>query len=221
MLVTETRKVLFRLLERYNRHKEDKGFMGNEKQACRSLIEPFIHKVLGWDVEDPSEFHPEESKSGKRIDYVVYNQGISQFIIEAKALNKDIFNNFQFYKQALEYGYSKDHDFAILTNFRQIVILACKINVRVVGNAEIARIDLTKATDEDLTLLLSFEKDYWLSSGKNNNLFAKLANNKSREYRNEKFIIDFLEKSSGFYEERFRYHMGKMIELIKLNFTPQ
>ncbi len=188
--IVEVRKELLKLVNLYNKHKHDRKFMGNEKQACQSLIVPFIKRILHWETEDPSEFKAEESKSGKRIDYVVYNQGISQFIVEAKAPSKDIFNNFTFYKQALEYGYSKDHNFAILTNFSQIVILACKINVRVVGEAEIARIDLTNISDEDLILLLSFEKDYWVSSGKNNSLFAKLANYKSNIPVDEQLLDD-------------------------------
>ncbi len=128
MMNLETaRKALQKLIDRYNLNKDDKSFTGNEKQACLSLIVPLVKEILHWDVEDPAEFKTEVSQSGKRIDYVVANQGISQFITEAKAPSKDIFDNEAYYKQALAYGYGKQKDFAILTNFRQVVILACQV----------------------------------------------------------------------------------------------
>ncbi len=174
MSVGESRKILAGLIEKYNQYKDDKSFMGNEKQVCQSLIVPLIRKILHWDTEEPSEFKTEESQSGKRIDYVVLNQGISQFIVEAKAPSKDIFDNEAYYQQALGYGYGKQKDFAILTNFRQVVILACQVKCRVPREAELARFNLLEASEEELQLLLAFEKEYWLNSGKNNLLISKM-----------------------------------------------
>lgn len=55
------RKALQKLIDLYNRYKDDKSFIGNEKQACQSLIVPLIKNVLGWDTENPSEFKTEVS----------------------------------------------------------------------------------------------------------------------------------------------------------------
>lgn len=184
------REALGKLLERYEQNKGDASFSSNEKQACQSLIVPLIRDVLHWNTEDPSEFKAEESKGGKRIDYVVYHQGISQFIIEAKAPIKEIFDNIDFYKQVLEYGRSKNHDFAILTNFRQVVILACRIAFRVVGETEIARLNLLEEKDEDLQQLLCFERQSWLSSGSNNLLYTKLGKHKKNIPVDEELLED-------------------------------
>ena len=116
MNLEEARIYLQKLVNVYNHNKEDKNFIGNEKQVCQSLIVPLIRDILHWDTEDYGEFKTEESLNGKRVDFVVLNQGISQFIIEAKAPSKDIFDNDDYYKQALGYGYGKEKDFAILTN---------------------------------------------------------------------------------------------------------
>ncbi|MDP3639646.1 MAG: type I restriction enzyme HsdR N-terminal domain-containing protein, partial [Nanoarchaeota archaeon] len=178
MNLENARKALQKLIELYNRHKEDKAFTGNEKQACQSLIVPLVRAVLHWDIEDPAEFKTEVQQTGKRIDYVVSNQGISQFVIEAKAPSKDIFDNEEYYKQALAYGYGKQKDFAILTNFRQVVILACQIQWRNPREAELARFDLLTATDDELKLLLAFEKGYWVKSGRDNLLYLKVAKHK-------------------------------------------
>ena len=190
MDVAAARKALAPLLERYHQNKDNPTFTGNEKQVCQSLIVPFVRLVLGWDTEDPSEFHAEESRGGKRIDYVVYNKGISQFIIETKAPDRDIFEDRAAYKQALDYGYSKDKDFSILTNFRQVVILGSKSSYRVPEEAEIARIDLLDASDKDLELLLSFEKSYWLTFGKENRLYTKLIHHKPQIPVDERLLED-------------------------------
>lgn len=34
------------LLQRYDKYKDDKAFLSNEKQTCQSLIVPHIGKVL-------------------------------------------------------------------------------------------------------------------------------------------------------------------------------
>ncbi|HLD33691.1 MAG TPA: N-6 DNA methylase, partial [Candidatus Nanoarchaeia archaeon] len=188
--LNEAQKNIQKLIDRYNKWKEDSKFMSNEKQACQSLIVPFIRDVLRWDTEDPSEFKTEESRGGKRIDYVVYNQGISQFIVEAKAPSKEIFENYEYYKQALAYGYGKDHDFAILTNFRQIVILACKIQFKFAAEAEIMRIDFLECKESDINVLLCFEKNFWVTHGRNNPLFAKLAHHKARAPVDEQLLED-------------------------------
>jgi len=188
--MTLVKSALEALFRRFNKYKDDKSFMSNEKQACQSLIVPLIGKVLNWDTEDPAEFKAEESRGGKRIDYVVYYQGISQFIIEAKAPIKDIFDNAEMYQQALEYGYGKDHEFAILTNFRQIVILACKKAVRVPQEAEMRRLDLLNASEEDLRILSYFEKDFWLTQGRENPLYKLLGRQKRRAPVDEQLLED-------------------------------
>lgn len=190
MELKEARKRLQPLLDRYRRNEGDAAFFKNEKQVCQSLIVPFVKEVLGWTTDEPSEFKAEESRGGKRIDYCVYNEGISQFIIEAKAPSRDIFNDTAAYMQALEYGYGKDHDFAILTNFRQIVILAPKIKYRVPEEAEIAQIDVLSASDEDINTILMFEKQFWVSKGRDNPLYMKLVRHKKQIPVDERLLDD-------------------------------
>src|SRR3989344_8015406 len=96
------------LIDRYNSNKHLKDFISNEKQISRSLIEPFIRDVLGWDIEDPSEFKVEVPASGKKVDILVCLNGISQYVVEVKSLTQDILGNNDFYRQAMSYAYSKE-----------------------------------------------------------------------------------------------------------------
>src|SRR3989344_3052335 len=176
----EVRRALQKLLDRYHQNKEEKSFITNEKQACLSLIVPLIKDVLHWDTEDPVVLKTEHSILGKRVDYVIYEQNIPQFIIEAKAPSKDIFGDVEIYNQALGYLRGKGRDFAIITNFRQFVILK-DVDIRPVQKAEIARFEIEKASDDELNLLLCFENEYWNThKEQQNELYNKLVGYKKR-----------------------------------------
>jgi len=183
MDIGQARQALNRLLERFKQFQNDSSLMSNEDQARKSLIEPFIEKVLHWDTEDPAQFRVEETKRGKRMDCIVYNHGISQFIVEAKALSVHITDNRAFYDQAIEYGYNKEHPFVILTNFKHWIILS------VDKKHEICRFDIENLSDEDLETLLNFEKSTWLSNGRDN-LFIKFGKSKGTIPVDERLLED-------------------------------
>src|SRR3989344_4560225 len=123
--------------------------MKNERQACDSLIRPFFRDVLGWNIENPYEFKSEYNEGGKRIDYLVCIEDVSQFVVEAKAPSVEVKNVTHFYTQAIQYAESKGRDFAILTNFKIFIILRAGIetNNRPLVN-EIIKIDLLNLTDK-------------------------------------------------------------------------
>ena len=81
------------LIKKYYSLKDSKDFISNEKQIQRSLIEPFVEHVLGWNTEEPSEFKVEAPAKGKKVDMLVCHNGITQFVIEAKSLTTDIKEN--------------------------------------------------------------------------------------------------------------------------------
>ena len=191
MDIVAARQALQKLVDEYNKKfKDDKSLLSNEKQICASLILPLVEAVLHWNTKDVSEFRLEEQRAGKRPDYLVYYQGMTQFIVEAKAATKDLFEDEAALTQALEYGYNADKEFVILTNFRQIVILAPKIQYRNVHEAAIARINLLTVSDDDLKTLLCFEREYWISAAKDNLLYSKLVHHKKSVPVDDRLLDD-------------------------------
>ena len=168
------------LIDRYNSNKHSKDFAGNESQIRRSLIEPFVRDVLGWNIEDPSEFKVESQVSGKRSDILVCLNGLTQFIIEAKSLSAELVDNNEFYKQAIAYAHSKEKTFAILANFRYFVILRCDVEVDNPLKAAIKIINIESYSDKDFDLLYNFNKQVWIEKGEENPLYLKLANYRRR-----------------------------------------
>ena len=126
----EAKKELQKLIKKYEKYKEDKDLMRNERQVCDSLIRPFFRDVLGWDVEDAYEFKSEYTQGGKRMDYMACIEGVSQFVVEAKAPSREVKDNTSFYRQTIQYAESKGKDFAILTNFRHFIIFRAGIETR-------------------------------------------------------------------------------------------
>ncbi|MBS3096626.1 N-6 DNA methylase [Candidatus Woesearchaeota archaeon] len=168
------------LIDRYNSNKHLKDFISNEKQISRSLIEPFVRDVLGWDIEDPQEFKVEVPASGKRVDILVCLNGVTKFIVEAKSLTQDIVDYNDFYKQTISYAHSKEKTFAILTNFRHFIILRCDVEVDNPLKAAVKIINIENFTDDDFDLLYNFSKEIWVEKGEENPLYLKLANFKRR-----------------------------------------
>ncbi|MBS3173967.1 N-6 DNA methylase [Candidatus Woesearchaeota archaeon] len=166
---------LRKLLNTYNKYKNDKEFASNEKQICKTLIEPFIENVLGWDTGDFSEYKVEYPERGKRIDMLICLDGISQFVVEAKALTKELIDNREYYSQAINYAHSKDKAFAILTNFRFWIILRCDMLVPFPERACIGTIDLEEFDESKFDeLLWNFNKEVWIAKGIQNPLYSKL-----------------------------------------------
>src|SRR3989338_9358689 len=137
----------------YNKYKNQKDFASNESQIRRSLIEPFLRDVLGWNIEDPSEVKVEVPASGKRVDILVCLNGLTQFIVEAKSLTQDIVDSNEFYKQTISYAHSKEKTFAILTNFKHFIILRCDVEVDNPLKAAVKIINIENFTDDDFDLL--------------------------------------------------------------------
>ena len=93
----------------------------NEEMTKRSLIEPFIHKILGWDSTNPNDVSMEldaDSKVGgktRKVDYALLIDGEPAIFIEAKALGK--LNQSKDYGQLCSYYQSNTNvKCAILTD---------------------------------------------------------------------------------------------------------
>ncbi len=155
----KAKEELKKLIEKYNKQKSE---IANEEQVCQSLILPLFSKILGWDTENPSEFKAQYSKHGKRSDYVVFLNGISQFVIEAKALDREIKQTYQDYEQAINYAKNKEKDFAILTNFKHFIVLRADTEALPL-QCEVRAIDIEKAAEkeEDFDIIWNFQKEVW------------------------------------------------------------
>ncbi len=158
----KVREELKKLIEKYH---EQKSEIANEEQVCQSLILPLFSKVLGWDTADASQFRAQDNqKTGKRTDYTVRLNGISQFVVEVKGLQHEIRQIYEDYRQAIEYAKYKEIRFALLTNFRQFIILRADTEDQPL-QCEVRVISMEKAADNeaDFDILWNFNKEIWVS----------------------------------------------------------
>ena len=114
-----------KLIEKYNREKSKRY---NEEATKNDFILP-LFKILGWAVEDSNEVSKEENISGKRVDYGFRIDGIPKFFLEAKGLDEDLEGSrmvkgrqVTYAEQAINYAYYKGCNWAILTNFKGIIV---------------------------------------------------------------------------------------------------
>jgi len=87
----------------------------NEANTRRVFIEP-LFSALGWDIYNREEVAEEVKAASGRVDYVFRLHGVSQFYLEAKALQADLTRP-EYIKQAITYAYNKGITWAVLSDF--------------------------------------------------------------------------------------------------------
>ncbi|MGL4747012.1 MAG: type I restriction endonuclease [Shewanella sp.] len=90
-----------------------------EQATKNALIMPFLDKVLGWDVYDPTEVIPEftadtASKKGEKVDYALMKDGEVQILIECKKYGEKL--TIKHASQLFRYFSVTNARLAILTN---------------------------------------------------------------------------------------------------------
>lgn len=113
-----------RLVSEFGRSKSDGRFTRySEEETKKDFILP-LFKALGWRV-DSDEVSAEERILRGRADYGFKIGGVAQFYLEAKSLSTDVWDR-DYLRQAIDYSYAKDVDWAVLTNFARTVVLYSK-----------------------------------------------------------------------------------------------
>lgn len=95
----------------------------NEAQTCQAIILPLL-KMAGFNIWNPFEVFPEKNSGGKNSyipDFTVCFEEKDKFIIEAKALGKELSDSEKV--QALNYVNALGLRWAILTNGKQWIFL--------------------------------------------------------------------------------------------------
>jgi len=95
------------------------GSLETEEATKNALVMPFLHKVLGYDVFDPSEVVPEftadlGTKKGEKVDYALLKDGEVQILIECKKFGEKLTSKHA--SQLFRYFSVTNARLAILTN---------------------------------------------------------------------------------------------------------
>jgi len=143
MAIEIARKKLSNLVDKYN-SELSAGLISqyNEEATKTSFILPFLKEVLGWDVNNFSEVHPEWKVSRDKVDYGLKIEGRIKLFVEAKDVRKDLKD--ENIEQAIGYGYSsKDVPFVLLTNFKELKLFDVTIEPDPRNPAKGLKIDLS------------------------------------------------------------------------------
>jgi predicted type IV restriction endonuclease len=93
----------------------------NEENTKKDFILP-LFRHLGWDVGNSDEVAAEEKSSNGRVDYAFKIGGVSKFYLEAKPLREDLNQRPDWAKQVITYAENKGVTWAVLTNFKQLMV---------------------------------------------------------------------------------------------------
>ncbi|KHO48156.1 MAG: hypothetical protein QT00_C0001G0169 [archaeon GW2011_AR5] len=116
----EAKREIKKLIERFDQKSPSELKTMNEETVKKNFILP-LFKQLGWDV-DSDDVSAEEDIFKKRVDYGFKANGITKFFLEAKKPSEDILNDTDHIRQAINYSYWKSVTWAVLTNFKELVV---------------------------------------------------------------------------------------------------
>lgn len=147
-----------RLVEKYNnviasaRLKDYK-----EENTKKDFITP-LFRYLGWDMENDKtldEVTNEDKISKGRVDYAFRLNTIPKFFLEAKAMNKGL-DEAKDAAQAMNYSWHKGTSWAVLTDFKTLIIYNAEVKGKTIADAQFIRLDCSQFIEQ-------FEKLWWLS----------------------------------------------------------
>ncbi|MCI1679826.1 MAG: type I restriction enzyme HsdR N-terminal domain-containing protein [Ewingella americana] len=99
--------------------KQQSLMIQTEEATKNAFVMPFINKVLGYDVFDPTEVTPEficdvGMKKGEKIDYAILKGGEIQILVECKKIGEPL--NVNHASQLFRYFHVTNARISILTN---------------------------------------------------------------------------------------------------------
>lgn len=99
--------------------RQQSSFITTEEATKNAFVLPFINKVMGYDVFDPTEVLPEfvcdvGTKKGEKIDYAILKDNEIQILIECKKIGEPLHINHA--SQLFRYFHVTSARISILTN---------------------------------------------------------------------------------------------------------
>jgi len=116
----DAKKAISSLVETFKRYESEGKLAGlNESNTKAAFIEP-LFEALGWNVRDLEEVSRERQVLRGRADYAFRISDVTRFFVEAKAAGVALEEKEAW--QAINYAYMKSVPWAVLTNFRELVV---------------------------------------------------------------------------------------------------
>lgn len=159
-------------------------YVKNEEGTITSMINPFLSKVLGYDVENPKEVIQQydtavAGRLGEKVDLVVSVDGHSRFMIEAKYW-KDTLEKHD--DQLARYFNDINPDFAILTNGFVYKIFTDTVAKNKMDQTPFYVFDVSNPSDRDLSVISAlqrgtYDKDLFFTLAEDIRLYTTIKDN--------------------------------------------
>ncbi|HAV42553.1 TPA: restriction endonuclease subunit R [bacterium] len=102
-----------RLLELIKKIQSDRRLASLDEAVTKQTIILRILSLLGWDLFNIDEVHPEYSVGGKKVDYALRHNNYNKAFIEVKKVGEDLDKH---QEQLLNYSFQEGVKLAVLTN---------------------------------------------------------------------------------------------------------
>jgi len=111
---------LLELLSKFSAYEKQGKLSGMSENDTKAIfIEP-LFEALGWDAKNYDEISRERQILHGRADYAFCTGGVVRFFVEAKAAGVELAEKEAW--QVINYAYMQSVPWAVLTNFRELII---------------------------------------------------------------------------------------------------
>lgn len=188
----------------------------NEEDTKMKLINPFINKILGFDMENFEETGNEYIEkigvhNNNRIDYTLGKENKLYMIGEAKRVNRDIKKDME---QLFEYFKTTPVDLGFITNGWKYDFYCISENGRTMSTIPFFEFDITDYDDEDIEMLMKLTKE---------NIDEEEVVQEAHHKKDKKLLNDYFpiaERLCRNYTEQFmRFNQGMDKEVAKVAAT--
>lgn len=205
------------IAEKIMRHRDE---IETEEATKNAFILPFISKILGYDIFDPSEVIPEFTadvgiKKGEKVDYAIQRDGKVQILIEckknsAKLEDKDI-------SQLFRYFATTKVRIAILTNGSEYRFYTDIDNMNTMDEKPFMVLDLLNLDTKMISTLEKLSKEKFDI----NDVIESAEKLKYLNTIKEQLQQEFFSPSESFVKEIVsRFYEGRFTQGVLDKFTP-
>ncbi len=153
MEASEAKRQISALVEKYRDYGSNGKLEALSEADTRTIFIDPLFECLGWKMKDIEEVSREDRVSNGYVDYAFRISGVVRFFLEAKAAREDLGEKEAW--QAINYAYFKSVPWAVLTNFRKLVIYSSEWKTRKSEDSRFLEFDIGEyvARFDELRLL--------------------------------------------------------------------
>ncbi len=185
----EARRKVSDLVEKWKQYESEGKLRNMNEDDTKDIFIMPLFEALGWNIRNVDEVKRQENVPKGRADYAFKISSVTRFFVEAKEAEARLGEEEA--KQASDYAYNMSVQFAVLTNFKQLIVYDVErenLNDRI-----FLTFDHTEYEDAERFKQLWLLSNESVANGELDRVAAQFGHGKKRDPLTKALFADFRE----------------------------